>query len=68
MKESRDHNRTKGSPMLGWAFAFLIVALIAGAIGLSGVAGTASNIAYVLFVLFLVFALFGFLRGRRPSL
>lgn len=40
--------------MLGWAIAFLIVALIAGAFGFRGVSGAATGIAKVLFFLFLV--------------
>ena len=40
--------------MLKWAFVFLIVALIAGALGFTGVAGAAIGIAKFLFVLFLV--------------
>jgi uncharacterized membrane protein YtjA (UPF0391 family) len=35
--------------MLYWAFVFLIVALVAGALGLGGLAGTAAGIARVLF-------------------
>ena len=31
--------------MLYWAFVFLIVALVAGALGLGGLAGTAAGIA-----------------------
>src|SRR5262249_55493172 len=41
-------------PMLKWAFVFLIVALIAGALGFTGVAGAAMGIAKFLFFLFLV--------------
>jgi uncharacterized membrane protein YtjA (UPF0391 family) len=38
--------------MLRWSFAFLIIALIAGALGFTGVAGAASTIAKTLFFFF----------------
>ena len=40
--------------MLGWAIAFLIVALIAGALGSSVLAGTAFAAAKIIFVLALL--------------
>ena len=40
--------------MLKWAFAFLVIALIAGALGFTGVAGAAMGLAKILFFLFLV--------------
>lgn len=40
--------------MLKWAFIFLIVSLVAGALGFTGVASGAKSIAKVLFGLFLV--------------
>lgn len=44
--------------MLGWALAFFIVALIAGALGFGGVAGAATGIAKILFFVFLaIFAI-----------
>ncbi len=54
--------------MLSWALAFLIVAIIAGALGLSGIAGTAVNIAWILFVVGLVLAVVFAIVGRRPPL
>ena len=39
--------------MLKWAFTFLIIALIAGALGFTGVAGAAMGVAKILFFLFL---------------
>jgi uncharacterized membrane protein YtjA (UPF0391 family) len=52
--------------MLSWALAFLIIAIIAGALGLTGIAGAATNIAWILFVVGLIVALIFFLSGRRP--
>jgi uncharacterized membrane protein YtjA (UPF0391 family) len=40
--------------MLKWAFIFLVISLIAGALGFTGVARGAATIAKVLFGLFLV--------------
>ncbi len=54
--------------MLSWAFAFLIVALIAAIFGLTGIAGFATQIAWILFVVGLVLAVFFAIARRRPSL
>jgi uncharacterized membrane protein YtjA (UPF0391 family) len=55
--------------MLRWAIAFLVIALIAGALGLGNVAGTSSYIAWILFVVFLILTvvsfIFGSVRGGR---
>jgi len=51
--------------MLRAAFAFLILAVIAGCLDLTGLAGTASYIAKVLFVVFLVLFVLGLVAGRR---
>ena len=40
--------------MLKWAFVFLFIALVAGALGFTGVAGVAIGLAKILFFLFLV--------------
>jgi uncharacterized membrane protein YtjA (UPF0391 family) len=53
--------------MLGWALAFLIVALVAGALGFGGIAGTATGIAKVLFFIFLVAFVVSFLAGGGAS-
>jgi uncharacterized membrane protein YtjA (UPF0391 family) len=53
--------------MLGWALAFLVVALIAGALGFGGIAGTATGIAKVLFFIFLVAFVVSFLAGGDAS-
>lgn len=58
-----------GDLMLYWAIAFLIIALIAGALGFGGIAGTAATIAKILFVVFLVLFLVSLISGwRRPSI
>jgi len=55
--------------MFGWAIAFLIIALIAGALGFGVVAGTAFAAAKIVFVVallaFLVSAVLGYSR-RYP--
>jgi uncharacterized membrane protein YtjA (UPF0391 family) len=40
--------------MLGWAFTFLVVAIVAGVLGFGGVATGSAGIAKGLFILFLV--------------
>jgi uncharacterized membrane protein YtjA (UPF0391 family) len=50
--------------MLGWAFIFLILALLAAILGL----GTAANIAPVLFLVFLILFLVSLFRGRKHPL
>lgn len=40
--------------MLGWALAFLIIALTAGVLGFGGVAVISANVAKVLFVVFIL--------------
>lgn len=55
--------------MLKWAFIFLIVSLIAGAMGFTGVAGASAGMAKILFGLFLVVAVvlgvIGFIAVRK---
>jgi uncharacterized membrane protein YtjA (UPF0391 family) len=57
--------------MLGWAFTFLVIALIAAVFGFGGIAATASGIAQILFVvflaLFLVSVIVAMARGRPPA-
>jgi uncharacterized membrane protein YtjA (UPF0391 family) len=57
--------------MLKWAFAFLILGLIAALLGFTGVAGTSIAIAKVLFfifmVIFLVLVVAGVTVARRAS-
>jgi len=50
--------------MLRAAIAFLVIALIAGALGLFRVEALSSNIAWILFVVFLILAVLSFLGGR----
>jgi uncharacterized membrane protein YtjA (UPF0391 family) len=56
--------------MFGWAIAFLIIALIAGALGFGVVAGTAFAAAKIIFVValvaFLISAVLGFSRRGVP--
>jgi uncharacterized membrane protein YtjA (UPF0391 family) len=40
--------------MLRWAFAFLVIALVAAVLGFGGIAAAAVDIGRILFVLFLV--------------
>lgn len=56
--------------MLGWAFTFLIIALIAAALGFGGIAAVSVEIAKIIFVvgliLFVVLLLAHIVTGRRP--
>lgn len=54
----------RDTTMLQAAFAFLILALLAGVLGFSGLAGTSSSIAQILFGVFLVLFLVGLVMGR----
>jgi len=58
----------KEHPMLGWALAFLIIALIAGLFGFGIVANAAAGIAQVIFFVFLVLFVLSLVFGavRRP--
>ncbi len=57
--------------MLGWAFSFLVIALIAAAFGFGGIAGASAGIAKVMFAVFLVLCVISLLariwRGRPPA-
>ena len=57
----------KSSDMFYWAFIFLIIALIAGAVGLAGVTGIATQIAWITFWLGLVMGIFFYFIARRSS-
>jgi uncharacterized membrane protein YtjA (UPF0391 family) len=56
--------------MFSWAIAFLIIALIAGALGFGVVAGTAFAVAKIIFVVallaFLISAVLGLTRRSLP--
>jgi uncharacterized membrane protein YtjA (UPF0391 family) len=56
--------------MLGWALAFLIIALIAGVLGFGGIAGASVGIAKFLFVVFVALFIIAMiaraLKGRPP--
>ena len=49
--------------MLRWAFAFLILALIAGLFGFGGLASASAGIAKTLFLIFVVFAVIALIVG-----
>jgi uncharacterized membrane protein YtjA (UPF0391 family) len=53
----------QGGPMLRWALAFFIVALVAGVFGFFGLAVAAAGIAKLLFFIFLVLFLVSLVGG-----
>ena len=53
--------------MLRAAVAFLLIALIAGALGLFHVEWLASEVAWILFVVFLILFVVSFVAGRRSG-
>jgi uncharacterized membrane protein YtjA (UPF0391 family) len=53
--------------MLRLALAFLLVAILAGALGLFRTQYVASEIAWILFVVFLVMAVVSLVFGRRAG-
>jgi uncharacterized membrane protein YtjA (UPF0391 family) len=57
--------------MIGWAIAFLIVALVAAVLGFGGVADFAVDLARIIFfvavVLFAISAIVALMRGRFPT-
>jgi len=57
--------------MLRWAFAFLVLALIAGLLGFTGLAGNSMYIAKILFFVFLVIFILGLVfslaTGKRAT-
>jgi uncharacterized membrane protein YtjA (UPF0391 family) len=59
-----------GSPMLGWALTFFILAIVAGLLSFFALAGLAAEIARILLFVFLVILLIslvsGAVRGRAP--
>jgi len=58
--------------MLGWAFTFLLVALIAAVLGFGGITGFAIEIAKIIFfvaiILFVVSAVVGLIRDRTATM
>ena len=56
--------------MLGWAIAFLVIALIAAALGFGGIAGASAGIAQILFFIFIALFVVALIaravRGRPP--
>ena len=53
--------------MLRMALAFLLVALLAGALGMFRVEYIASEVAWILFVVFLILAVVSLVAGRRAG-
>lgn len=54
--ESTINSQLKGGTnMLGWVFAFLLVALFAGVLGFSGIMSAAAGMAQIIFIVFLGF-------------
>lgn len=55
--------------MLKWAFIFLIVAVVAGAMGLTGIEGVAAGISKTLFfvfiTIFVILLVAGLALGRK---
>jgi uncharacterized membrane protein YtjA (UPF0391 family) len=58
-------------PLLRWALAFFIIAIIAAVFGFSGIAAGATDIARICFFFFLVVFVFslvwGLVTGRRSA-
>jgi uncharacterized membrane protein YtjA (UPF0391 family) len=54
----------KGDPMLRWAIAFFLVAILAAALGFGGIAGDAAVLAKICFLIFLVLAVLSLFFGR----
>jgi uncharacterized membrane protein YtjA (UPF0391 family) len=48
--------------MLSWVLAFVVLALIAGALGFFALAGMAASIAKILFFVFLILLIVSFFR------
>ncbi|MEL6518590.1 MAG: DUF1328 domain-containing protein, partial [Pseudomonadota bacterium] len=54
--------------MLGWAFGFLVIAIIAGIFGFGGIASASVGIAQILFFVFLaMFVLTLIVRAARSG-
>ncbi len=53
--------------MLRWSLAFLLIALVAGALGAFNTQIIASQIAWVLFVVFLVLSVVSLIIGNRAA-
>lgn len=51
--------------MLGYALAFLVIAIILAVIGFGTLAGVAATIAKILFFVFLVLFIISLFTGRR---
>lgn len=63
----RLHNRGWEATMLGWAWTFLVIAIIAAIFGFGGIAAGVAGIAKILFFVFLVVFAISLLLGRRTA-
>jgi uncharacterized membrane protein YtjA (UPF0391 family) len=58
-------------PMLGWAIAFFILAVVAAVLGFGGIAGASAGIAQILFFVFLALLVLSFVvravNGRNVT-
>jgi uncharacterized membrane protein YtjA (UPF0391 family) len=56
--------------MLGWALAFLVIALVAALFGFGGIASASAGIAQILFFIFIALFVIALIaravRGRSP--
>jgi uncharacterized membrane protein YtjA (UPF0391 family) len=66
-----DVNNKRRLPMLGWAIAFFILAIVAAVLGFGGIAGASAGIAKILFFVFLALLVLSFVvravNGRNVS-
>jgi uncharacterized membrane protein YtjA (UPF0391 family) len=68
IKQGESIPRVKEQLMIGWAFVFLIVAIVAALLGFGYLAGLAAWMAKVLFLVGLVVFVVLLVLGRRPPL
>ncbi len=54
--------------MLGYAWIFLVIALIAAVFGFGGIAASAAGIAKILFFVFLAVFVISLLMGRKTTI
>jgi len=61
-------NKERVIVMLGWAFIFFLLAIVAGIFGFFGIASALAGAAKVLFVIFIVLFIASLILGRRRSM
>jgi uncharacterized membrane protein YtjA (UPF0391 family) len=68
--ERNEQPKPEVAPMLGWALAFFLVAIVAAVFGFTGIAVGLAAIAKVLFFLFVALFILSLVRGlvRRSSM